>query len=288
MRVMLLGAGGMLGHDLAATAPQDVTVFPFRREELDITDVTALTSAVENLRPDVLINAAAYTAVDRAESEADRAFRVNGEAVGQIGRIARSTATHVVHFSTDYVFDGTGSVPYDEERLTNPVNLYGASKVAGERALSASGAGFLIIRAQWLFGLHGRSFPRTMWERAAARLPSRVVSDQAGHPTHTIDLAEATWRLIALRQDGIMHVSNAGIATWYDVATRVYASLGVSTLVAPCSTADFPTAAKRPLRSVLDTSRFEQVMGTTLPAWEDRIDRFLEQLRALPPRSGIT
>jgi len=280
MRVMILGAGGMLGHDLAATAPQGVALFPFPKAELDITDTRAVAATVAELRPDIVINAAAYTAVDRAESEPEVAFRVNGAAVGELARIARRAGARVIHFSTDYVFDGTSAEQYTEESAPNPVNVYGASKLAGEAALRASGAECLVVRAQWLFGPRGRCFPRTMWERATARSPSRVVSDQVGRPTYSVDLARATWTLSRRRLAGAIHVANAGVATWYDIAKRVYAACDADQLVQPCSTAKFPTLARRPARAVLGTARSEQALGGQLPPWEDAIDRFLAGIQA--------
>jgi len=279
MRAMVLGAGGLLGHDLVATAPPDVTLLAFARAELDITDSFGLAAAVLEQEPDVVISAAAYTAVDRAESEPEATFRVNSAAVGELGRIAHAAGARVIHFSTDYVFDGTSGEPYAEESPTNPVNVYGAGKLAGERALAASGANCLIIRTQWLFGAHGRCFPRTMWERATARTASRVVSDQFGRPTYSLDLARATWTLIDRDLSGVLHVANAGVATWYDVARRVYAACGVEQLVQPCSTAQFASPAKRPARAVLGTTRSERTLGGPLPRWEDGIDRFLKELR---------
>jgi dTDP-4-dehydrorhamnose reductase len=279
-RALILGAAGMLGHDLVATAPHSVALFPFPKTELDITDAGALAAIVAEARSDLVINAAAYTAVDRAESEPEVAFRVNGAAVGELGRIARQAGARVIHFSTDYVFDGTSAEPYTEESPPNPINVYGASKLAGETALRASGAQCLIVRAQWLFSARGRSFPRTMWERATARSPSRVVSDQVGRPTYSVDLARAAWRLSARELAGVINVANAGVATWYDVAKRVYAACGADQLVQPCSTAQFPMPAKRPARSVLSTARSEQALGGPLPRWEDSLDRCVAEILA--------
>src|SRR2546430_11106456 len=173
MRVMVLGAGGMLGHDLVATTPPDVTLFPFPRSRLDITHNEAVAKALGEVRPDVVINAAAYTAVDRAESEPQAAVRVNGAAVGALGRMARAAGARVIHFSTDYVFDGQATRPYREDSPTDPVNAYGTSKLAGETALCASGPEHLVVRTQWLFGVHGKSFPRTTWLRARSGLTTR-------------------------------------------------------------------------------------------------------------------
>jgi len=272
---MLLGAGGMLVHDLVATAPAELTVLPFTRAELDITNVTALAAAVAALRPDVIINAAAYTAVDRAETERDVAFRVNADAVGELGRIALDHDARVIHFSTDYVFDGRSTEPYREDSPTQPINSYGASKLAGEHALKQSGANSLIVRTQWLFGTHGRSFARTMWELASCSVKTKVVRDQTGRPTYSRDLAGAVWELAARRTCGVVHVTNNGQATWFDLASHIFSRLGRSDLLTSCLTSEYPTVAERPHYSVLCTSELERELGTGLPAWPGAVDHFL-------------
>jgi dTDP-4-dehydrorhamnose reductase len=282
VRVLLLGAGGMLGHDLLATAPDGVDVVPLARRDLDITDYGGVERAVRDVRPDVIVNAAAYTGVDRAEAEPELAMRVNGEAVGELGRVAKAAGARMVHFSSDYVFDGTAERPYREDDPPHPVNAYGASKLAGETALRASGTEALIIRTQWLFGAHGRSFPRTMWERAARREPTRVVNDQFGRPTYTLDLATATWQLVGSGEGGLVHVANGGVASWFQVAREVFRHAGCSDLVQPCTTAEYPTPARRPRYSVLDTAAFERGIGAALPHWCDAVARFLAQLGTLP------
>jgi dTDP-4-dehydrorhamnose reductase len=275
MRALVLGAGGMLGQDLVATAPPDVTLFPFPRTALDITHGAALVATLADVRPDVVINAAAYTAVDQAEAERETAVRVNGTAVGELGRIARQAGARVIHFSSDYVFDGQTTRPYREDSRTEPVNAYGASKLAGETALAASGADCLIVRTQWLFGVHGKSFPRTMWERARAGLATKVVRDQTGRPTYARDLGAAVWTLIGQGVGGVLHVANRGEATWFDLAARVFTRAGRPDLLTPCATADYPTPARRPRYSVLDTTRADQVLGGALPKWEEAVDRWL-------------
>jgi dTDP-4-dehydrorhamnose reductase len=300
----------MLAHDLAQSSPGEVELHTASRKQVDIVDEDALRTVVFDVRPEVLINTAAYTRVDDAEVERERAFAVNAEAVGAVGRAAvaagadRAVSPLVVHYSTDYVFRGDSHFPYREKDATSPVNTYGESKLAGEEALAASGATYLIIRTQWLFGIHGKSFPRTMWERAVARKPTKVVQDQVGRPTYTADLAAATWTLLrcALKAGrdslvengsdpqpgwassvlggGIVHVANSGTASWYDVANRVFATAGAEELVRPCTTTEYPTPAMRPSWSVLDTSRSERLIGYGLPTWEDSIGRFLTQLRA--------
>ncbi len=279
MRVMILGAGGMLGHDLVVTAPSDVALFPTTRSELDITNYAAVATRVGEVGPDIIVNAAAYTAVDRAESEPALAFRVNAEATRELGRIAATARIPVVQFSTDYVFDGNNTIPYLEEDATNPLNVYGASKLAGETALAESGAKFLILRTQWLFGASGRSFPKTMWERATAGIPTKVVSDQTGRPTDTGDLARTTWGLVERRARGVLHVANRGEATWFDVANHIFSRAGRPDLIRPCTTDEHPSRARRPRYSVLDTRRVEGLVGP-LPEWKRAMDVFLGNLAA--------
>ena len=270
----------MLGQDLVATAPTDVEVYSFSRAALDITDPAAVELSVRDVRPNVMINAAAYTKVDQAESEPAVAFRVNAEAVGALGRVAKEAGSRLVHFSTDYVFDGTSDAPYGEDTPTSPVNVYGSSKLAGELALRQSGVDHLIVRTQWLFGVHGRSFPRTMWERGRAHSITSVVNDQRGRPTYTRHLARTVWALCQREVRGLMNVANAGDATWFDVASRVFATVGASTLLRACTTADFPTRARRPSYSVLCTNRLESHTGLALPHWHDALDEFLQSLRS--------
>jgi dTDP-4-dehydrorhamnose reductase len=275
MRVYLFGSSGMLGHALADAAPTAATLLGPTLPRIDITEHDAVVTTLATQRPDVVINAAAYTRVDDAEREGDLVAAVNAVAPGSIARACVAIGAKLVHLSTDYVFAGDAVRAYREHDLANPLNRYGASKRAGELAILASGARSLIVRTQWLFGARGRSFPRTMWERARAGLPSRVVNDQRGRPTYVADLAAAIWRLIAIDADDIVHVANDGEATWYDVARAVYSAAGRESLVTACPSADFPMLAERPRYSVLDTSRCESLLGQRLPRWEDALGRYL-------------
>lgn len=281
----------MLAHDLIRTKPDDVELIAASQQEVDITDAAAVRSAVRGIRPTVVLNAAAYTDVDGAESNRDRAFLINAEAAGLIGSVAADLGINeqvriplVVHYSTDYVFRGVQHRPYRESDPTDPLGIYGASKRAGEQALATSGARFLIIRTQWLFGIHGKSFPRTIWERANRGAPTRVVKDQLGRPTYTVDLAAATWKLIDTdvgeKARNFIHVANSGTATWYDVARYVFEAAGAARFLSPCTTAEYPTVARRPAWSVLDTSLHDELTGHPLPPWEDAVDRFLAELKA--------
>jgi len=272
----------MLGQDLVATAPPAFTLFPFTHADLDITDQAVLESRIGEVRPDVIVNAAAYTAVDKAEADQDLAFRVNGEAVGVLGRLAAQAGARVVHFSTDYVFDGNATAPYPEDAPTQPINAYGASKLAGEQALRASGVQFLLIRTQWLFGAHGRSFPRVMWERARQGLVTRVVADQTGRPSYTVDVARATWQLTERAPSGVFHVANSGAASWHEVATYIFASGGRADLVTPCATREYPTPARRPRFSVLSTLKMEAILDSGLRSWSAALACFMRVLDGTP------
>jgi dTDP-4-dehydrorhamnose reductase len=275
MRAFLFGSSGMLGNALARTVPHDTAVLGPALPRVDITDQKAVAIMLETLRPDVVINAAAFTRVDDAERETSRAMAVNGTAPGLIAKACAVIGARLVHVSTDYVFAGDATRPYREDDATRPLNCYGESKRHGERAVLESRARSLVVRTQWLFGDHGRSFPSTMWERARAGLPSRVVDDQRGRPTYATDVATAIWRLIALEADGIIHVANEGEASWYDVARAVYAAADREALVSACTTADFPMTASRPQYSVLDTSRLESLFGERMPRWENALRRYL-------------
>lgn len=274
MRVVLLGAGGMLGRDVAAAVPSGATLTALPRAACDVTDAKSVARALDAAAPDWVVNAAAYTAVDRAETERDLAMQLNGEAPGVIGRAAAALGAKVLHVSTDYVFPGTGNTPWREDDTPDPVNWYGATKLAGERALAETQAAHLIVRVQWLYGIHGASFPRTMFTRAREARPTRVVHDQTGALTSTADLARALWWLMGAEVTGTLHVAASGYHTWYEAATRIFEAAGVPELVSPCSSQDFPTAARRPANSRLDTSRAGS-LGVVLPDWTASLEGWL-------------
>ena len=269
----------MLGRELSAAGPPTVELVGPAIPRIDVTDHVALAALIAARRPDWVINATAYTRVDDAEHDVDAAMAVNAHAVGALGRICAAGGIAVVHYSTDYVFPGSGTTAYDETAQPDPVNRYGASKLNGERALLASGARALIVRTQWLFGRHGRSFPRTMWERATAGVPTRAVADQIGRPTFAADLATASWRLLAKDASGVYHVANSGTASWFDVAQQVFAAAGRPELLTSCRSEEYPVAARRPRYSVLATDRVRGLLGEDLPHWADALARFLTQLR---------
>lgn len=281
MRVLLFGGAGLLGTDVRASAPEGVVVIAPRSIEADITDAGAVARILDTARPAWVINAAAYTFVDRAESELELAQRVNGVAPRILGEACARRGVRMVHYSTDYVFAGTSDRPYREDDPVDPVNAYGRTKLEGERGVIRSGAEALLIRTSWLYGLHGRSFPRTMWERAMRGQATRVVNDQQGRPTCTADLAGVTWTLLACAARGVVHVSGSGTpTTWHGIADRVFQRAGRGELLQACATTDHPTPARRPSYSVLDTGKLERLAGRAMPDWGDSLDRFLTALAA--------
>ena len=275
MRTLVIGATGMLGRDIIDATPSGVELVWPRTGRIDLTKSELVQQALDDARPDCVINTAGYTAVDGAEDEPDAAAAVNGAAVTHLAVACANRDITLVHFSTDYVFSGRSDRPYREDDVCEPVGAYARSKRSGELGILQSGARGLIIRTQWLFGTHGRSFPRTMVHRASARLPTRVVDDQVGRPTYTRDLSQWTWALVQRRARGIVHAANAGTGTWFDVARRIFEHMDAADLLSPCSTSEYPTRAIRPANSVLDTSRLAALVGEPR-WWMAALDEFLE------------
>ena len=264
-------------------------------EVLDLADFDGLTQALNRIAPDVIINAAAYTAVDRAEDEPDVAQRINGDALGVLGAWAQRHGAHVVHYSTDYVFDGSATRPYRETDATHPVSVYGRSKLAGEIALRDSGARHLIFRTAWVYAARGNNFLRTMLRLGAERDELRVVDDQNGAPTPARLIAEVTAQAIAqwgddeaATRDGVYHLVTSGQTSWCGFARAIFERAQRAGLIerAPTvhaiGTADYPTKAKRPAYSVLDTAKLHDAFGIDLPDWQAGLDGVVEGLHTHP------
>lgn len=272
MKVLITGSDGQLGHALLKTVPAWAEAAGYSKAELDITDPLAVRSALERLSPDVLINAAAYTAVDRAESEQARAMWVNGSAVSELAEACAERGTRLVHLSTDFVFDGTLSRPYRPGDAPNPSSAYGRSKRAGETA-ALSHPRNLVVRTGWVYGNHGANFVKTMLRLMHEREALRVVADQIGTPTHTVSLARALWSLIMADVSGLYHFSDAGVASWYDFAVAIEEEglrLGLlerEVPILPIATADYPTPAVRPTYSVLDKAECWATLGCPARHW---------------------
>jgi len=288
MKVLVAGGNGQLGRELALRAPQGWAVTALGSTELDIRDREAVAKVVEEIGPELVINAAAYTAVDRAESEPDLAYAINGHGVAHLAEAAKATGAKLIHVSTDFVFDGRNSTPYQVNDRPNPVSVYGASKLEGERlALAYCGSEALVIRTSWLYGARGKDFVTTMLRLMADRDEVRVVADQIGTPTWAGGLAEAIYRLAGLNGSGILHWSDAGVASWYDLAVAVQEeALALGLLkraipVRPIRTEEYPTPARRPTYSVLDKSETWRLLGGAAPHWRVGLRRMLKELKGL-------
>lgn len=270
----------MLARDIAGAAPAHVELATLGRDQLDVTDATQLELAIETATPQWVFNCTGLTNVETAERDPERAFAINATAVERMAALCARTGARLLHFSTDYVFDGSNPGFYDEDDVPRPVNVYGRSKREGEDALRAGDATFLLIRTQWLFGTRGRSFAGLMCERAEAQQPTRVVDDEWGCCTYTVDLARATWKLID-RATGIVHVANRGRLSRFDLAQRIFEHFGAAHLLSPCTSADFGALAQRPKRSALSVVRAEQLLGERMAEWPDALARFLAERRAM-------
>lgn len=283
MKALITGSSGQLGHALSLCVPEGVSVVDRDVEHLDITDRAAVRAALENLRPDVVLNCAAYTAVDRAESEEEVAHRVNATAVGIVAQEARAVGARLVHVSTDFVFDGTTGRPYARDAAPNPLSVYGRTKLEGERL---AGEDMLIVRTAWVYGPLGHNFVRTMLRLMGTRPEVRVVDDQIGTPTYAPGLAAALWALAGRGVRGIHHYTDAGVASWYDFAVAIQEeALAIGLLangvpVLPVATTDFWAPAKRPAYSVLDKRDTYAVLGGPAPHWRVQLRTMLKEIQA--------
>jgi len=275
VKALVAGAQGQLGRDLVAVLGGEVA-WAGGRAELDVTDGEAVWSTVVRVRPDVIFNGAAYNKVDGAETETGRALEVNALAPSMLARAALEVGALLVHFSTDYVFDGRATAPYREDDCPHPLGAYGISKLAGEKLVLASRAEHLIVRTSAIFGRGGSrqkggSFVERILEQAKAGRPLRVVSDQTFSPTYSPDLAAAAVALVRAGARGLVHVANQGSCTWHELATKGLALAGIQAPVAEITTAELKLAAKRPAYSVLDTSRYQSLGLPPLRPWADAL-----------------
>lgn len=282
-RIVVLGSQGQVGRELIHLASlRGLAVAGFNRAQCDVTDRDDLERAINGAR--VVINCTAYTAVDRAESEPDAAFRVNAEAPGLIGEICARHRARLIHISTDYVFDGAGDRPWREDDPVGPLNVYGRSKLAGEEAVRERIAEHVILRTSWVFSRHGQNFVKTMLRLAETRPELRIVGDQRGGPTAAADIAAAILAIIdridaGAPRWGTYHFAGAPFATWFDFAREILADRQEVSVVA-ISTENFPTPAARPRNSALDCARIRTTFGVEQPDWRVSLNRVLQELKA--------
>ncbi len=286
--ILLTGANGQVGFELRRTLTPYGEVVACDRSEFDLGDRDALVNAVRSIQPQLIINAAAYTEVDRAESEVALAEAINTMAPAILAEEARRRDAVLVHFSTDYVFDGASSIPYDEQAPTGPLNVYGRTKRDGESAIAAIGGANLIFRTSWVYGLRGGNFLLTMLRLAAEREELRVVADQSGVPNWSRDLAATIATLVGqglpalVERAGLYHLSASGATNWFDFARAIIGDVERPRVV-PIATIEYPTPARRPAYGVLATAKFERAFGVALPAWRDALGRCLAARASIQP-----
>jgi dTDP-4-dehydrorhamnose reductase len=271
LRILLTGATGQVGWELRKTLAPLGEVKAFDRYGLDLADAPQLAASVRALLPGLIVNAAAYTAVDKAEAERDMAFAVNATAPRVLAEEAKRIGALLVHYSTDYVFDGTKPAPYVEDDATHPINVYGESKLAGEQAIARAGCRHLILRTSWVYGARGKNFFLTMRRLGKERPELRVVHDQVGAPTSSLAIAHATSQLLERGTEGLYHMTAAGETTWCGFARAILAGAGIATPVVGIRTENYPTPARRPTNSRLDCSRLKAAAGVQLPTWEEQL-----------------
>ena len=281
-KIIVTGANGQLGKELQVVAKVN-QAFEFiflTREDLSINDSNNVQAVFTNFQPQFCINCAAYTAVDRAETETGIAFEVNGESTGVLAAVCKSFGVKFIHISTDYVFNGNADQPYKEDDQVDPVNTYGASKLMGEELAIANNDQSIIIRTSWVYSEFGNNFVKTMMRLMKEREKLGVVNDQFGSPTYAADLANAIVDIIKSGQwkSGIYHYSNEGIITWFDFATAIAELINSECVVCPITTDNFPTPAKRPGFSGFDKSKIKESYSLNIPQWKDSLDTCLQKL----------
>lgn len=287
-RIMLTGKNGQVGWELQHALATLGEVVALGREQLDLANPDQIRKRVRDIKPDLIVNAAAYTAVDKAEEEAELALAVNGIAPGILAEEAKKLNALIVHFSTDYVFDGSKTTPYTEEDVPNPINVYGRTKSFGEQAIQAVGTPCLILRTSWVYGMRGKNFLLTILRLSRERSELKIVDDQIGAPTWSRTIAEATAGILSTGHlslsvnTAIYHLTASGNTSWYKFAKAILAldpspTEQVCQHLVPIPTSEYPTPARRPAYSVLSNAKLEAAFGVKLPDWEEGLTRALSR-----------
>jgi dTDP-4-dehydrorhamnose reductase len=281
MKVLLTGSTGQVGYELARSLQGVGEVVAVDRNVMDLSNLAQVREVIRSVKPQLIVNPAAYTAVDKAESEPELAHRINAEAPAVMAEEAKALGAALVHYSTDYVFDGTQASPRREDDPVGPRNVYGASKLAGEQAIAAAGIPHLIFRTSWVYGMRGKNFLLTMLRLAKERDELRVVADQHGAPTWSRTIADTTAQVLSqahaggrewwLQNSGIYHLSAQGQTTWHEFTEAIIAEAGLSCKVLPITTADYPTPAQRPQYSVMSSERL-MTRFCHLPHWKEALE----------------
>ncbi len=279
MKILITGKDGQVGWELRRLLAALGDVVATDRRELDLRDANAISRTVRKTSPDIIVNAAAYTAVDNAESEPDIAMQVNAIAPGILAEEAKRLGALLVHYSSDYVFDGSKKSPYQEDDAPNPLGVYGRSKLEGERAIVASKCRHLIFRTSWVYSSRGRNFLLTILKAAREKPELQVVDDQFGAPTSSSAIADATAHALQMHgAQGLYHMTAGGQTSWFGFAQTILRNAAISTPVAPIRSDQYPAKVTRPRNSVLDNSRLEGAFGMTLPDWESQLEQVMAEV----------
>lgn len=297
MKILVTGKHGQVGHALQHALSDEHEVVAVDREQMDLCDEHAIRTTIATVRPDLIINPAAYTAVDKAESEPELAHAINAIAPKVIAEEAAKIGASLIHFSTDYVYEGNKSTVYIETDAVNPLSVYGKTKLAGERAIQTVGLPHLILRTSWVYGPHGKNFLKTILRLSAERDQLKIVADQWGAPTSSDAIAEGVrnvlraWQMQDLTKSGIYHFTNTGSTSWFGFAKAILQSYESksqtlnlpelkiqSDMVTPITTAEYPTPAARPANSRLDNAKLKAAFGVTLPDWETSLQAVMQQI----------
>jgi dTDP-4-dehydrorhamnose reductase len=287
MKILITGSNGQLGNEIKVLAPEysDYEFIYTDINELDISNEDEVNKFFGHHKPSVVVNCAAYTAVDKAETDKDTAFLINATASGILARAAANINAFIVHVSTDYVYDGHNYQPYTETDALNPLSVYGKSKLAGEDEVKQAGGNAVIIRTSWLYSAFGNNFVKTMMKYGRERGLMNVVFDQTGTPTYARDLAKVILDILpqALKEDGvaIYHYSNEGVTSWYDFAKTIYEMSNITCRVNPIPTKDYPLPATRPFYSVLNKAKIKQKFGIEIPYWRESVKDCIERLNKI-------
>jgi len=286
-KILVTGANGQLGWELGQLAAK-YPLYEFvlvDRHQLDLSFPETFENIIQTIAPDCIINTAAYTAVDKSETEKDLSYTVNATAVQTLAVICKKISIPFITYSTDYVFDGEATAPYTTLTKVDPVNYYGSTKAAGEKMAIEANEDSIVIRTSWVFSSHGNNFVKTMLRLMKERDQLNIVADQKGRPTYAKDLAFATIKMIEAINagaliKGIYHFANQGETTWFDFAATIKANAGLACALNPIETKDFPTPAKRPAYSVLDTTRIEEAISLSIPTWETALTSCMNEINA--------
>ena len=282
MNVLVTGALGQLGQDVMQELKRrNIPCKGVDRQDFDLCDREETFRAVAGYTPDAIIHCAAYTAVDKAESEKELCYQVNVEGTENLALAAKDAGAKMIYISTDYVFDGQGDAPFEPSRKKDPVNYYGLTKAQGEDTAASILNRLFILRISWVFGLHGGNFVKTMMRLGSQREEVRVVDDQTGSPTYTADLAPLICDMIATDKFGVYHATNEGLCTWWEFASAIMQEAGLDCRVTPIKTAEYPTAARRPYNSRLSKKRLDDAGFSRLPPWQDALKRYIASLKKL-------